>query len=228
MKNHLSEISIQEKNRILEMHKKSTQRHYLVEDKETPTPNTVDSMKELGKFVSLFKNKRVNLYLPDDFSLPIINQFAINDVNFTEDGNSIFLNGNAPGVGDIKLTYKCDGTNIFNVEIRKFENNLLNNIANLLDTGIDTNWKKLLMSFSQGKTRTLQAKPRDVRKETHNIYAKLLSTNPRELVEGGTDKNCIDMIKHIQDFICSINKEGKAVPKADFDSTNKQSNQNMA
>ena len=45
MKNHLSEISSQEKNRILEMHKKSTQRHYLVEDKETPpqptpTPNT--------------------------------------------------------------------------------------------------------------------------------------------------------------------------------------------
>ena len=37
MKNHLSEISSQEKNRILEMHKKSTQRHYLVEDTETTT-----------------------------------------------------------------------------------------------------------------------------------------------------------------------------------------------
>jgi hypothetical protein len=60
MKNHLSEISSQEKNRILEMHKKSTQRHYLVEDETTvptcPLRARVITPQGLGTELDIVKN----------------------------------------------------------------------------------------------------------------------------------------------------------------------------
>jgi hypothetical protein len=219
MKNILSEITKEEKNRILEMHKKSTEKFYLSEDID---PKTADSIKELNDFISKFKNKTISLYLPGDFSLPIISQFTISNISFGENNNAITINGSTSEIGDIVLFYRCDGTNMFNVDIQKFRNGFLNDIANLVDFGVDDNWKKLLIKYSNIKRRTMKSTKKDFR----DIYGDLLRSNDRPIVEGGTDANGKDMISYIQDYICSINKKGNAVPKADF-SSNNTNNQNM-
>jgi hypothetical protein len=42
------------------------------------------------------------------------------------------------------------------------------------------------------------------------------------------DQNGVEMIEYIQDFLCSTNKSGRAVPKASYASTNNRGDQNMA
>ena len=59
-------------------------------------------------------------------------------------------------------------------------------------------------------------------------FRNLAKNSPRPLVEGGMDQNGVEMIKYIQDFLCSNNKSGRAVPKANFASTNNRGDQNMA
>lgn len=230
MKNLLNEISSEEKRRILEMHKN----HLL---KEQIEQGTIDAMKAANDFVQKFQNKRLNFYFPQsnaasevtvDASLPIINGFMCTKVSFDESGNKIFFDGKVSDVGDVRLSYQCDGTNIFSVEIRKFNNNILNSIANLIDVGIDSNWKKLIGSYAEMKVRTLQKVGMEIKKEKTKIYNELIKAFPRELVEGGIDGEGKEMIEYVQNYLCSINKEGKAVPKADFASTNNQAIQNMS
>ena len=73
MKNILSEITQQEKNRILEMHKKSTKRFYLSED-ITPSidPKTADEDQRVGEFIKIFKGKKINFYLPEQFDITLL------------------------------------------------------------------------------------------------------------------------------------------------------------
>lgn len=230
MKNLLNEITADEKRRILEMHKN----HLLREQIEQ---GTIDAMKAASDFVQKFQNKKLNFYFPQstaasevtvDASLPIINGFMCSKVSFDEAGSKVFLDGTVADIGEVRLSYQCDGTNVFSLEIRKFNNNILNSLANLVDFGIDNNWKKLIGSYAEMKVRTVQKVGREIKQEKRRIYNELINAFPRELVEGGIDGDGKEMIEYIQNYLCSINKEGKAVPKADFASTNNQTNQNLS
>jgi hypothetical protein len=234
MKNILSEISQQEKNRILEMHKKPTGKNYLSED---VTPNTVDLMKLSSDFVNMFKGKSLNFYLPGDNSLPIITQFLCDKVSFDENANTIYFDGTGKSsdlkpIGSMRLMYVCDGSNVFTVKIDKFENDFLNSTLGAFwdnyDIGIDDKWKKLLKGYVNAKTRTLNKVGKDLNQEKGKMFVNLAKNSPRPLVEGGMDKNGTDMITYIQNFLCGFNKSGKAVPKATFASTNNGTNQNVA
>ena len=229
MKNILKEISSEEKRRILEMHKS----HLLREQIEQ---GTIDAMTAASDFVKKFQSKRLNFYFPQgnaasevtvDASLPIINGFMCTNVSFDEAGNKVFFDGKVDTIGDVRLTYQCDGTNMFSVDIRKFNNNILNSVANLLDFGVDNNWKKLIGSYADMKVRTVQKVGNEIKKEKVKIYTELVKAFPRELVEGGVDAGGKEMIEYVQNYLCSINKEGKAVPKADFSSTGNNTNQNI-
>jgi hypothetical protein len=230
MKNILNEISSEEKRRILEMHKS----HLLREQIEQ---GTIDAIKVASDFVQKFQNKKLNFYFPQstaasevtvDATLPIVNGFMCSKVSFDEVGSKVFFDGTVADIGEVRLSYLCDGTNIFSLEIRKFNNNILNSLANLIDVGIDDNWKKLIGSYAQMKVRTVQKVGGEIKKEKHRIYNELINAFPRELVEGGIDGDGKEMIEYIQNYLCSINKQGKAVPKANFASTNTQTNQNMS
>ena len=230
MKNILFEISSQEKNRILEMHKKSTKNHYLVN--EQLENETIDFVKAADDFVKKFKGKEMNFYLPEDNTLPIITKFMCNKVSFNGDGTEIYFDGYSKDIGTIKLTYVCDGTKIFTVDIQRFENNFLNNtlggIWKTFDFGINDKWKKLLSGYVSKKNRTTNLVGLDLNKKMGEDLRNLAKNSPRPLVEGGMDQNGVEMIKYIQDFLCSTNKSGRAVPKANFASTNNRGDQNMA
>ena len=229
MKNILFEMSSQEKNRILEMHKKSTKNHYLVN--EQIEPETLDFAKSAGEFMKKFQGKEMNFYLPGDNSLPIISKFMCNKVTFNSDGTEIYLDGKSKDIGIIKLTYVCDGTNIFSVDIQRFENNFLNATLGAFwktyDVGIDDKWRKLLKGYVNKKNRTTNLVGSDLNKKMGEDFRNLAKNSPRPLVEGGMDQNGVEMIKYIQDFLCSNNKSGRAVPKANFASTNNRGDQNM-
>jgi hypothetical protein len=229
MKKIISEISQEERNRILEMHKKSTQRHYLQEQIE---PETIEFAKKANEFISKFKGKRINFYLPEDTSLPIISQFRCNSVTTSNDGNEIYFDGKSDEIGSMRLMYTCDGSNIFSVDIQRFENNFLNKTIGAFwdtyDVGIDDKWKKTLKGYVDKKSRTINKVGMDLNKEKGMMFKNLAKNFPRPLVQGGSDQTGTEMIKYIQDFLCSTNKSGIAVPKADIASTNTSTNQDMA
>jgi len=229
MKNIISEISQEERNRILEMHKKSTQRQYLREQIE---PETIDFIKKADEFISKFKGKRINFYLPEDSSLPIISQFVCNKVTTSNDGNKIYFDGNSDEIGSMTLMYTCDGSNMFSVDIRRFENNFLDKTIGAFwdtyDVGIDDKWKKTLKGYVEKKSRTINKVGMDLNREKGMMFKNLAKNFPRPLVQGGSDQTGTEMIKYIQDFLCGTSKTGSAVPKADFASTNNSINQDMA
>ncbi len=230
MKNLLFEMSSQEKNRILEMHKKSTKNHYLVN--EQTDPETLDFVKLTGEFIKKFRGKEINFYLPEDNSLPIISKFMCNNVTLNNDATEIYLDGRSKDIGNIKLTYVCDGTNIFSVDIQRFENNFLNSTLGAFwktyDVGIDDKWRKLLKGYVNKKNRTTNLVGSNLNKKMGEDFRNLAKNSPRPLVQGGIDQNGVEMIKYIQDFLCSTNKSGRSVPKANFASTNNTGDQNMA
>jgi hypothetical protein len=78
------------------------------------------------------------------------------------------------------------------------------------------------------KNRTTNLVGSDLNKKMGEDFRNLAKNSPRPLVEGGMDQNGVEMIKYIQDFLCSNNKSGRAVPKANFASTNNRGDQNMA
>jgi hypothetical protein len=196
---------------------------------------TADSAKKIDDFIKIFKGKSVNFYLPGDNSMPIITQFYVSNVTFDESGSSVYLEGkgfssdNKP-MGTMKLTYTCDGTNIFSVDIKKFENNFLNAVAQTFyyDMGIDNKWKKVLAGYVNSKSRTINKVGGDLSKEKDKLFKDLKNNYPRPLVEGGVDQNGKEMINYIQKFLCGFNKSGKAVRKATFASTKNQTNQNIS
>lgn len=211
---------IQETNRILEQ-----RRTFL---KEQVNSNVTDQATKMTEFISLFKGKAINFYLPNDTSLPILPQVYITNVRFDENGNTIIFNGNSIEVGDLELNYTCDGSDIFSVNIRKFKNDFLNKAAQGFDVGINNQWKTTLLGYVEKKMRTINKIGKDLTKDKTNMINDLTTKYPRPLVQGGTDPNGKEMIKYIQDYLCSINKAGKAVPKAAFASTENQLNQNLS
>jgi len=230
MKNILLEISQEEKNRILDMHKKSTKNLYSVN--EQIEDGTIDYAKKAGEFVKKFQGQFLNLYLPGDNTLPIISKFMCDKVSFNSDATEVYLDGKSKDIGTIKLTYVCDGTNIFTVEIKRFENDFLNatlgDFWKTYDVGIDDKWKKLLKGYVRKKNRTTNLVGGELSRKIGEDFKNLAKNSPRPLVEGGIDSNGVEMIKEIQDFLCSTNKSGRPVPKATYASTGNQSNTNMA
>ena len=199
--------------------------------REQIEPETLDFVKAEGEFMKKFQGKEMNFYLPGDNSLPIISKFMCNKVSFNGDSTEIYFEGNSKDIGTVKLTYVCDGTNIFTVDIRRFENNFLNSTLGAFwktyDVGIDDKWKKLLKGYVNKKNRTTNLVGSDLNKKMGEDFRSLAKNSPRPLVEGGMDQNGVEMIEYIQEFLCSINKSGKAVPKSDYASTNNRGNQYM-
>ena len=199
--------------------------------REQIEPETLDFVKAEGEFMKKFQGKEMNFYLPGDNSLPIISKFMCNKVSFNGDGTEIYFEGNSKDIGTVKLTYVCDGTNIFTVDIRRFENNFLNSTLGAFwktyDVGIDDKWKKLLKGYVNKKNRTTNLVGSDLNKKMGEDFRSLAKNSPRPLVEGGIDRNGVEMIEYIQEFLCSTNKSGRAVPKASYASTNNRGNQYM-
>lgn len=200
--------------------------------REQIQPETLDFVKATEDFMKKFQGKEMNFYLPGDNSLPIISKFMCNKVSFNGDNTEIYFEGNSKDIGTVKLTYVCDGTNIFTVDIRRFENNFLNSTLGAFwktyDIGIDDKWKKLLKGYVNKKNRTTNLVGSDLNKKMGEDFRNLAKNSPRPLVEGGMDQNGVEMIEYIQDFLCSTNKSGRAVPKASYASTNNRGDQNMA
>lgn len=198
---------------------------------EQVDPETIDYVKLAEEFIQKFRGKEMNFYLPGDNSLPIISKFMCNKVSFNSDGTEIYFDGFSKDIGSMRLMYVCDGTNIFSVDIQRFENNFLNATLGAFwktyDVGIDDKWKKLLKGYVRKKNRTTNLVGSDLNKKIGEDFRNLAKSSPRPLVEGGMDRNGVEMIRYIQDFLCSTNKSGRAVPKATFASTNNRGNQNM-
>lgn len=240
MKNILSEITQQEKNRILEMHKKSTKRFYLSED-ITPNidPKTADEAQRIGEFVRIFKGKKINFYLPGEFDLPLF-QLECNNIMFSERGNHIFVTGvgyktmadNDLRIGDVTLTYMCDGSNIFSLKITKEDGEIVDKVfrflGDLLQNKYNEPWKRLMTAHAKIKNRNTQKTDKELRTTISVDVDVLLNKFPQPRVEGGTDGDGKDMISYIQNYMCSYNKEGRAVQKAAFASTNNKTDQNVA
>lgn len=199
--------------------------------REQLEPETLDYTKKADEFVKRFQGKYLNFYLPEDNTLPIISKFMCDNVSFNSDATEIYFDGKSKDIGTIKLTYVCDGTNIFTVDIQRFENNFLNATLGAFwktyDVGIDDKWKKLLKGYVNKKNRTTNIVGSDLKKKMGEDFRRLAKNSPRPLVEGGIDRNGVEMIEYIQEFLCSVNKSGRAVPKGDFSSTNNKGYQNM-
>lgn len=199
--------------------------------REQLEPETLDYVKKADDFVKRFQGKYLNFYLPEDNTLPIISKFMCDNVSFNSDATEIYFDGKSKDIGTIKLTYVCDGTNIFTVDIQRFENNFLNATLGAFwktyDVGIDDKWKKLLKGYVNKKNRTTNIVGSDLKKKMGEDFRRLAKNSPRPLVEGGIDRNGVEMIEYIQEFLCSVNKSGRAVPKGDFSSTNNKGYQNM-
>ena len=240
MKNILSEITQQEKNRILEMHKKSTKRFYLSED-ITPSidPKTADEDQRVGEFIKIFKGKKINFYLPEQFDIPLL-QVECENVVFDDSGNHIFISGVAYKsmsdgdlkIGQVQLTYMCDGSNNFSLKVIKEDGSTVEKVFRYISDQIfnkyNDAWKRLLTYHAKIKNRNTQVNDKELFKLISADTDSLLNKFPQPRVEGGTDGDSKDMITFIQDFMCSYNKEGRAVQKAGFASTNNQSDQNVA
>jgi hypothetical protein len=240
MKNILSEITQQEKNRILEMHKKSTKRFYLSED-ITPNidPKTADELQRISEFVRIFKGKRINFYLPEEFDLPLF-QLECNNIMFSERGNHIFVTGvgyktmadNDTRIGDVKLTYMCDGSNNFTLEVTKEDGSILQQLGrffvDFVKNKYNDSWKRLMSYHAKIKNRNTQKTDKELATTISVDTDILLNKFPQPRVEGGTDADGKDMISYIQNYMCSYNKEGRAVQKAAFASTNNKTDQNVA
>jgi len=184
----------------------------IIKEEIVPSSETIDYVKKADEFVKKFQGKYMNFYLPEDNTLPVISKFMCNKVTFNSDGSEIYFEGEIKlemyeKLQKIELMYVCDGTNLFTVYAGGF---------------FGYSWEAMLRHYLHVKNRTKQ-RPTFVKslKELKNKY-------PRPLVEGGIDSNGVEMIKDIQDFLCSTNKSGRAVPKAEYTSTGGQSNRDMA
>ena len=112
--------------------------------KEQQDPELQHTQDEIKNFNNLFRGKTVNFYLPGDRTLPILPQFYIKETIFSD--NIIIIKGTSR-VGDVNLFYGCDGTDVFSVNIRKFQNDFLDSVAQDFDYDIplpfrDGSWNR--------------------------------------------------------------------------------------
>lgn len=240
MKNILSEITQEEKNRILEMHRKSTKRFYIYED-ITPIINkeTADEAQRISEFIRIFKGKRINFYLPEEFDIPLF-QLECDNIMFSSRGNHIFVTGvgyktmanDDLRIGDVKLTYMCDGSNIFTLEVTKEDGSILQQLGrffvDFVKNKYNDSWKRLVSYHAKIKNRNTQITDRELATAISVDTDILLNKFPQPRVEGGTDAEGKDMITYIQNYMCSFNKEGRAVQKAKFASTDNKTDLNLA
>jgi hypothetical protein len=206
-----------------------------------PTINkdTATEMERISEFVRLFKGERLNFYLPEQFDLPLL-QIECENVMFSERANHIYITGigyktMAEGdlrIGQVQLTYMCDGSNIFELKVTKEDGNILQQLGrffvDFVKNKYNDSWRRLIAYHAKIKNRNTQVNDRELANIISADADNLLDRFPQPRVEGGTDDKGVDMIKYVQDFLCSYNKEGNAVQKARFASTNNQTDQNVA
>jgi hypothetical protein len=182
-----------------------------------PTTQTTVAADPKTDFVNQFKGQALNFYLPDVNykNVPLISSFMVTNVTFP-DSNSILIEGTS-SVGTIEIKYSCDGTDTFLItKIVKFDQRVLDDVAQFLDLGLDNNWKKLLASYAKMTTQKQQLRPMALKQEQSKIYHTLLKSFPNMVLNGGSDQTGQTFIKYIQNYLCGTNASGKAVAKAKF------------
>lgn len=203
----------------------------VISEQEVPSQETMDTEMRARELVQKFQGKYLNFYLPGDDTIPFIERFMCKNVDFNDDGTEIYIDGSSKEA-DMRLIYLCDNTDIFTVKIDRFKNDFWQNfIGGLLDTfdlSVNNKWQQLILGYVGKKSRTMQAVGRDLKMEKKKMYFDIRKKYPRELVEGGVDSKSKEMISYIQEFLCSTNKSGKAVPKATFASMGRGGNTDMA
>jgi hypothetical protein len=212
----------------------------LIEDfKPTIDKNTATELERISEFIRLFKGERLNFYLPEQFDLPLL-QIECENIMFSERGNHVFITGvgyktMAEGdlkIGQVQLTYMCDGSNIFELKVTKEDGEILQKLGrffvDFVKNKYNDSWRRLMAYHAKIKNRNTQKNDKDLETTISVETDVLLNRYPQPRVEGGTDDKGIDMITYIKEFLCSFNKEGNAVQKARFASTNNQTDQNVA
>lgn len=106
MKNILSSITIEEKNRILEMHQSATSKHYLIEQNPAAasaiSPETKQKMEAMMASTQTIANQAVNIAFPLKGTSPIVVQSTkvtnqIDAAKSTGNGIALRLNTNSKG-----------------------------------------------------------------------------------------------------------------------------------
>jgi hypothetical protein len=207
----------------------------------TPLINkeTATEIERLSEFVRIFKGKRINFYLPNKFDSALF-QLECENVTFSSRGSHIFVDGigyktmenEDLRIGDLRLTYMCDGSNNFKVEVLKEDGTTLQKLGrffvDLVKNKYDDSWKRLISYHAKVSNRNTQLPDKELVFKVEKDTNMLLNLFPQPIVEGGTDGDGKDMINYVQEFLCSFNKEGNAVPKAKFASTGDKIDQNIA
>lgn len=212
----------------------------LIED-FTPTINktTATEIERFSEFIRLFKGQKLNFYLPDQFDLPLL-QIECENIMFSERGNHVYITGVGYKtmedvdlkIGQVKLTYMCDGTDKFELKVTKEDGNILQQLGrffvDFVKNKYNDQWKRLLSYHAKVKNRTTQKNNNELLTAISVDTDIFLERNPQPIVQGGTDGVGKDMITYVQEFLCSFNKEGNAVQKAKFASTGNNVDQNIS
>ena len=190
-----------------------------------------DQQQKMVDFTQRMEEQKLNFYLIGDSTQPVISQFKVNSVKWGKDKNEIDIYGsinearksNPAGIvaallfgsnRDIKLTYRCQGEDVFKLDSSVFE----------------ITWKGIIEKFVDAKMEFANVSERDKNMVKNKMVRDLISKNPAPLVQPGINENSgktfLDEIKNI---ICSTNKMERTVPKStESASTNKRFDQNMS